>query len=104
MKYAIISDVHANPTALERVLEDSARYGVEKVICAGDVVGYGPDPASRTTRAMSFTIRRVGTSFSGALRSTSLDTPRRFERSRFPFLVGYGRQLFIKKALLLGAA
>ena len=44
MKYAIISDVHANPKALERVLEDSARYGVEKVICAGDVVGYGPDP------------------------------------------------------------
>ena len=44
MKYAIISDVHANPTALEKVLADSARYGVEKVVCAGDVVGYGPDP------------------------------------------------------------
>ena len=44
MRYAIISDVHANPAALEKVLADSARYGVEKVICAGDVVGYGPDP------------------------------------------------------------
>ena len=44
MKYAILSDVHANPAALEKVLADSARYGVEKVICAGDVVGYGPDP------------------------------------------------------------
>ena len=44
MKYAIISDVHANPKALERVLEDSARYGAEKIVCAGDVVGYGPDP------------------------------------------------------------
>ena len=44
MKYAIISDIHANPVALEKVLSDSARYGVEKVICAGDVVGYGPDP------------------------------------------------------------
>ena len=44
MKYAIIADVHANPQALEKVLVDSARYGVEKVICAGDVVGYGPDP------------------------------------------------------------
>ena len=45
MKIAIISDVHANPQALERVLEDATRCGVEQVICAGDVVGYGPDPA-----------------------------------------------------------
>lgn len=45
MKHAIVSDVHANPQALERVLADAERYGVEKVVCAGDVVGYGPDPA-----------------------------------------------------------
>jgi len=45
MKYAIISDVHANPAALERVLADAEQCGVEQVVCAGDVVGYGPDPA-----------------------------------------------------------
>ena len=45
MKYAIISDIHANPAALERVLADAERCGAEKVVCAGDVVGYGPDPA-----------------------------------------------------------
>ena len=28
------------------VLADSARYGVEKVICAGDVVGYGYNPVA----------------------------------------------------------
>ena len=44
MKYAIISDIHANPAALERVLVDAERCGAEKVVCAGDVVGYGPDP------------------------------------------------------------
>lgn len=44
MKYAILSDVHANPAALERVLADATRYGAEKVICAGDLVGYGYDP------------------------------------------------------------
>ena len=42
MKYAIISDIHANPAALERVLADAERCGAEKVVCAGDVVGYGP--------------------------------------------------------------
>ena len=44
MKYAIISDIHANPAALERVLADAKQFGAEKVVCAGDVVGYGPDP------------------------------------------------------------
>ena len=45
MKYAIVSDVHANSVALERVLADAEPCGVEQVVCAGDVVGYGPDPA-----------------------------------------------------------
>ena len=45
MIYAIISDLHANLEALERVLDDASREGAEKVICLGDVVGYGPLPA-----------------------------------------------------------
>ena len=45
MKYAIMSDIHGNTAALERVLEDADRCGAEKVVCAGDVVGYGPDPS-----------------------------------------------------------
>ena len=45
MKYAIISDIHANPIALEKVLADVESCGAEQIICAGDVVGYGPDLA-----------------------------------------------------------
>ena len=45
MLYAIMSDVHANPSALEKALADAKEQGAEKVICLGDVVGYGPDPA-----------------------------------------------------------
>jgi len=44
-KYAIISDVHSNPKALEAVLSDAWDHDVDKIICLGDVVGYGPDPA-----------------------------------------------------------
>lgn len=43
MIYAIISDIHANPWALECALEDARAQGAEKFICLGDVVGYGPD-------------------------------------------------------------
>jgi len=42
MTYALFSDLHANPLALENVLEDARRFGAEKLICLGDVVGYGP--------------------------------------------------------------
>ncbi len=44
MRYAILSDVHANETALGVVLADAADMGAEKIICLGDVLGYGPDP------------------------------------------------------------
>jgi predicted phosphodiesterase len=41
-KVLVISDVHANLTALEAVLLDAGK--VDEVWCLGDVVGYGPDP------------------------------------------------------------
>ena len=46
MRYLIISDIHANLTALEAVLADAGTPGrdYEFVWCLGDVVGYGPDP------------------------------------------------------------
>ena len=44
MRYALLSDLHAYPPALERVLVDAELQGVDVRICLGDVVGYGPDP------------------------------------------------------------
>jgi predicted phosphodiesterase len=41
---AIISDIHGNRLALEAVLDDVARRGVDATYCLGDLVGYGPDP------------------------------------------------------------
>jgi len=44
MRYAVISDLHANRQAWESVLADITSCGVETIICLGDVVGYGPMP------------------------------------------------------------
>lgn len=44
MRYGVISDVHSNYTALDKVLKDISKRNVDKVLCCGDVVGYGPDP------------------------------------------------------------
>lgn len=45
MKYAIISDIHANLQAWQAVWADTVALGVDAVICLGDIVGYGPRPA-----------------------------------------------------------
>jgi len=42
MRILVISDIHANLTALEAVL--AAAGEVQAVWCLGDLVGYGPDP------------------------------------------------------------
>jgi len=44
MKYALMSDVHANPLALETALADACRLGCGKFVLLGDVTGYGYDP------------------------------------------------------------
>jgi predicted phosphodiesterase len=43
MRYLILSDIHANLTALDAALA-AAKGRFDKVLCLGDVVGYGPDP------------------------------------------------------------
>src|SRR5579871_6565856 len=43
MPYLIVSDIHGNLEALQAVLADATgRY--EKILCLGDLVGYGADP------------------------------------------------------------
>ena len=42
MRILVISDIHANYTALEAVLEHAGQ--VDETWCLGDLVGYGPDP------------------------------------------------------------
>ncbi len=44
MRIAIISDIHGNYEALTAVLNDIYDKKVEKIVCLGDIVGYGPNP------------------------------------------------------------
>ena len=44
MKLAVISDIHGNIYALMKALEDIDEQKVDKIICLGDLVGYGPHP------------------------------------------------------------
>ncbi len=44
MKTALLSDVHANLEALEAVLKVLDERGASRILCLGDVVGYGGSP------------------------------------------------------------
>ena len=61
MRYAIVSDVHANEAALRAVLTDAADEKVEKIICLGDVLGYGPEPVA----ALELVYRRTHVCLAG---------------------------------------
>ena len=43
MRYLILSDLHANWEALQAVLAD-APLECDRILCCGDIVGYGADP------------------------------------------------------------
>ncbi len=58
-RIALFSDVHANLVALDAVLDDIARCGVEETYCLGDLVGYGPDPSGVVERIRSLGIPTV---------------------------------------------
>jgi len=57
MIYAVISDIHGNLEALLSVLESIKSYEekIDKIICLGDIVGYGADPGEciKVTREIS---------------------------------------------------
>ena len=44
MNQAVISCLHANLPAVQAVLNDIDRQGIDTITCLGDLVGYGPHP------------------------------------------------------------
>ncbi len=44
VKLALLSDIHSNLEALTKAMELVDQAGVDKVICLGDIVGYGANP------------------------------------------------------------
>lgn len=54
-KIAIIADIHANLPALKAVLREVAEAGAGRVVCGGDIVGYGAQP-----RECVELLRRIG--------------------------------------------
>jgi predicted phosphodiesterase len=52
MRILVVSDIHANFTALEAVIKDAGSF--DQIWCLGDVVGYGPEPNECISRLREF--------------------------------------------------
>jgi predicted phosphodiesterase len=50
MRVALISDLHGNEVALEAVLADIGRHGVDRIVCLGDTATLGPRPEAVLAR------------------------------------------------------
>ena len=44
MRRALVSDIHGNLIALQKVLQDIKEQQIDEIFCLGDVIGYGPSP------------------------------------------------------------
>lgn len=55
MKYAIISDIHGNLAAFKWTLADARKRGCEKIICLGDLTGYG----KRSVECVELAVKEV---------------------------------------------
>lgn len=65
--WALISDIHSNLEALTAVMEDIRKHEVEKIICLGDIVGYGPNPCECVDKVMRCDVVILGNHDQGAL-------------------------------------
>src|SRR6056297_3432373 len=75
MKVGLISDVHANLPALEAVLDDMP--AVDRIVCAGDVIGYNPWPAECVER-----VRDVAAMTVRGNHDRTVETPERYRANR----------------------
>jgi putative phosphoesterase len=59
MKIALISDIHGNATALDAVLDQIRKEGVQTTLCLGDVIMFGPQPGRVLQRLRKLDIPTV---------------------------------------------
>jgi putative phosphoesterase len=66
-RLALISDIHGNGVALDAVVADLARRGVDKIVCLGDIAAGGPQPREVIARLRALQCQCLGGNTEGWL-------------------------------------
>lgn len=67
MRRAVVSDIHGNLIALQKVLEDIQSQNIDEIFCLGDVIGYGPSPRECIDEVRQFALCILGNHDQAAL-------------------------------------
>ncbi|MDD2479229.1 MAG: metallophosphoesterase family protein [Victivallaceae bacterium] len=59
MRIGIISDIHSNLEALQAIYSKLEKAKVDRIVCLGDIVGYGPDPVACIDFLIDHKIRSI---------------------------------------------
>ena len=59
MRIAILSDVHGNCVGLDAALADLQEHPADQIVCLGDMIQGGPQPAEVMARAAFFSSTRA---------------------------------------------
>ncbi len=83
MRYALISDIHANLPALEAVLNDiSGRLGIDATYHLGDLVGYAPWPNETVALLKGFGIWGIAGNYDSTVATDYKHCGCRYEDAR----------------------
>src|SRR3977135_4115383 len=52
VRLAVFADIHGNRQAFSACLEAARARGADRIVCLGDIVGYGADPGGGGATAM----------------------------------------------------
>ena len=75
MRLALISDQHGNDVAFRAALDDVERLGVQEIVCLGDVVQGGTEPAQTLDRLASLGCETVLGNADAFLLEVPADSP-----------------------------
>jgi predicted phosphodiesterase len=75
VRLALVSDQHGNDVAFRAVLQDVERLGVEEIVCLGDVVQGGTEPAQTLDRLAALGCKTVLGNADAFLLEVPADSP-----------------------------
>lgn len=94
MLLLVLSDIHADASALERVLEHARPSGWERAVLLGDLVGYGDEPAETLAILRELPLRAaVRGNHEGMLAALERGDPVRAASGILETLAAHGRAL-----------
>ncbi len=114
MLIAILSDIHGNLEAFQKVIDHMEAQQPEKVICLGDLIGYGPDPDEvvRLFRYKGYLSvlgnheaalqnQRMRNWMNFPARENSIETEKLLSRESFDFCCALPENLTVENALFV---